>query len=132
MLAALTVSPPHPFNWLAGWGFILLAFLTGAGIGLFFHKPGFLGGYDALPRRMLRLGHIALAALGMLNILFGLSPQAVGAIDQIASISLLAGAASMPTVCFLTAWRTPARHLFFIPVLCLTTAVVVVLIGGLS
>ena len=34
----------------------------------------------------------------------------------------VAGAVSMPTVCFLSAWRKPLRHLFFIPVLSLIGA----------
>jgi hypothetical protein len=36
----------------------------------------------------------------------------------------------MPAICFLAAWRGVFRHLFFIPVLCLITAVVLVLLGG--
>jgi hypothetical protein len=49
---------------------VLLAFATGAGLGLFFHRDDFLGGYNSFRRRIVRLGHIALAALGMLNVIF--------------------------------------------------------------
>jgi hypothetical protein len=122
---------PHPFNWAAGWGFVLAAFLSGAGIGMFFHRDGFLGGYASYPRRMLRLGHIALAALGMMNVLFALSPLPTGRATSVASGLFLAGAVLMPAVCFLAAWRKPLRHLFFLPVAALVLAVVFTLVGGL-
>ena len=109
-------------NWIAGWWLILAGFASGAVIGLFFHRPDFLGGYGSLHRRMLRLGHIAFCALGMLNLIVGLSPQT--------SPLLVAGGAMMPVVCFLTAWKEKCRHLFFVPVLTLVAAVVLVLTGG--
>lgn len=109
-------------NWYAGWCMILTAFATGAVIGLFFHRDEFLGGYMSFRRRILRLGHIALAALGMINILFGLTPSvaaaaAASSLDaRVASVGLIVGGFSMPAVCFLSAWRKGFRHLFFIPV----------------
>ncbi len=110
-------------NWQVGWILVLGSFLSGALMGLFFHRDGFMGGYNSFPRRMVRLGHIALAALGMLNLIVGLSGQT--------SPWLVAGGAMMPVVCFLTAWRKPCRHLFFAPVLCLVVGVIVlVMVGG--
>ena len=109
-----------------------MAFVTGAIIGLWFHKPGWLGGYDSLRRRMLRLGHIALAALGMMNVIYSLSPWPIYGTWQgwAASIGFAGGALFMPTVCFLTAWREPFRHLFFIPVISLLVGVIATLLGG--
>ena len=90
-------------NWYAGWGMILTAFVTGAILGLFFYREGFLGGYASFRRRLIRLGHIALAALGMVNLLFALSPwpeqshwQTKGARIGRLSIRL---ASSSPTNC---------------------------------
>lgn len=124
----------HPVNLYAGWAFVLAAFLTGALVGLGFHKPGFLGGYDSLRRRMTRLGHIAFAALGMINVLYGLTPfpPAGTAAAAVASVGLIVGGVAMPAVCFLTAWREPFRHLFFIPVASLVAGVVAILVGGFS
>src|SRR5688500_11249151 len=68
------VMVPHPLNWTFGWALVLSAFVTGAGIGLAFHRDDFLGGYGSFRRRVVRLGHIAQAALGMLNVLYSLSP----------------------------------------------------------
>jgi hypothetical protein len=126
-------APVHPLNWQAGWLLVLGAFVTGALIGLAFHREDFLGGYSAFRRRMLRLGHIALAALGMMNVIFSLSPWPPPAAwsGQAASICFVAGGLTMPAACFLTAWREPFRHVFAIPVAALVLAVVFTLIGGL-
>ncbi len=122
----------HVHNWYFGWGLLLSGFVTGAAIGLFFHRPDFLGGYTAFSRRILRLGHISQAALGMVNILYGLSPWPHGSLweAQAASICFIVGGISMPTVCYLTAWKEPFRHLFFIPVTSLILATIYTLQGG--
>jgi len=119
-------------NWYFGWAAILAAFVSGAGLGLYFHQPEFLGGYSSFRRRIVRLGHIALAALGMINVLFSLSPMpsASSLPTQIASIGFVIGGITMPAVCFLTGWRIGFRFLFFIPVLALTIAVIETLRNG--
>lgn len=113
-------------NWYFGWSMILTAFLTGAILGLFFYREDFLGGYASFRRRILRLGHIALAALGMMNVLYGLSPMAAEPSPeaQIASLGFIIGGVTMPAVCFLTAWRVGFRHLFVIPVSALIIAAI--------
>jgi len=115
----------HPLNWRVGWALVLGAFVTGAGIGLFIHREDFLGGYQSYRRRLLRLGHIALAALGMLNVLFALTPWLMPA----AATCFIVGGISMPVVCFLSAWQEKCRHLFCVPVVSLVVAVVMMLIG---
>jgi hypothetical protein len=120
----------HPLNWYAGWTLILAAFITGAGIGLFFHREDFWGGYASFRRRLVRLGHIALAALGGLNVLFSVATPAAPTSIHVASLLLLIGAVSMGPICFLTGWRQSFRHLFLIPVSSLIAAVVLVLFGG--
>src|SRR3954451_20533551 len=116
LLLAVADAAPHvrPLNWSAGWFMILLGFLGGAGLGLCFHRDEFLGGYASFRRRIVRLGHISLVALGMLNLLFGMSPWPVAGTTQsaIAAACFVAGAILMPAVCFLTAWRASMRLLF--------------------
>ena len=98
----------------------MAAFATGALLGLGFHRDDFLGGYGSFRRRLARLGHIALAALGGLNVLYGLSPVPANALP---GYLLLAGGIAMPAVCFLSAWKPGFRHLFFVPVVLLITGV---------
>ena len=121
---------PHPLNFYAGWNLVLVAFLTGAAIGLFFHREDFWGGYASFRRRIVRLGHIALAALGMMNVLYALCPRpAPGAWNEPWATRLwILGGVTMPLVCFLTGWREPFRNLFFIPVTALVAAVILTLI----
>lgn len=119
----------HSLNFIAGWWLIMTAFASGAVIGLGFHREEFLGGYASFRRRLVRLGHIALAALGMLNVVYGIAPvhAAAGFPASLPGLLFLGGAISMPLVCFLAAWRAPFRHLFFIPVAQLLAAVALVL-----
>src|SRR5262245_57722563 len=118
-------------NWYFGWLLVLSAFVTGAGLGLFFHRDDFLGGYASFRRRILRLGHIAQAALGMMNVLYGLSPWPAADCPEaaVAGWAFVVGGVSMPAVCFLSAWKKPFRHLFFIPVTALIVAAVTTLRG---
>ena len=121
----------HLANWYAGWSMLLAAFITGALLGLFFWREDFMGGYASWQRRLTRLGHIALAALGILNMVYAIAPlPATGSWQaQGASIGLIVGGCSMPAVCFLCAWRKPLRHLFVIPVAALFAATVCVLLA---
>ena len=107
----------HSVNLFAGWAGFLAGAVTGALMGLFFHKEEWLGGYGSFPRRMVRLGHIACFGLGLINILFALSAAALPAsrAADFASVLLIIGMITMPLNCFLTAWKRPFRHAFFIP-----------------
>jgi hypothetical protein len=125
-------APTHFLNWWCGWAMLLGAFVTGAALGLFFRRDDFWGGYASFRRRIVRLGHIALAALGMLNVIYAICPwpQPGTMPARVASIGFVIGGASMPAVCFLTGWKPLFRHLFFVPVLALIIAVLAVLLGG--
>lgn len=117
------------FNLIAGWTCMVAGALSGAAIGLFFHREDWMGGYASLRRRMIRLGHIAFFGLGFLNVLFALSVTAVPlppSYGRYASMGFAAGALTMPACCFLTAWRAGLRRLFPIPV-----AAVLLGLGGL-
>lgn len=110
--------------WSFGWALVLAGIASGATLGLGFHAETFAGGYTSWRRRLARLGHIACVALGILVMLVALSPAAA-ATGTLASVCFglwRVGAVAMPTVCFLSAWRKPLRHLFFVPVLALSSA----------
>ena len=105
-------------NFQAGWAGFLLGAFSGMVAGLFFYREDWMGGYGSWRRRMTRLGHVSFFGLGILNVLFALSVRAAGLERvEVASWALVVGAATMPTVCYLSAWKPAARHLFFVPVL---------------
>ncbi len=118
-------------NLLAGWIGIVLGFVAGAVAGLFFWREEWLGGYGSWRPRMVRLGHISFFGLGFINILFAITvsaldlPRSRGLIWS--SSLLIAGAITMPVVCYVAAWRMNLRHLFPIPVACLLSAVVILI-----
>jgi hypothetical protein len=104
-------------NLHAAWIGMLCGAAFGAVLGLFFHGEEWLGGYASWPRRMLRLGHIALFGIALINLSFALTAGALRLEGGLAWPSglLIVGAVTMPLVCFLSAWRKPFRHLFFVP-----------------
>lgn len=117
---------------LAGWIGVLGGVLSGAIIGLFFHRDDWVGGYGSFSRRMIRLGHISFFGIGFLNFALGLTFTAVSLSAshvQVAAYAMVVGAMTMPLVCFLTAWRKPFRHLFFIPVLSVLASALAVVSG---
>lgn len=119
-------------NLLAGWIGVLGGVLSGALIGLFFHRDEWAGGYGAFARRMLRLGHISFFGIGFLNFALALTFAAMtlpALYVQVAAYAMVTGAVTMPLTCFLTAWRKPFRHLFFIPVLSVLVSALAVVAG---
>jgi hypothetical protein len=117
---------------VAGWSGMLLGLFAGASIGLFFHQESFAGGYASFRRRLMRLGHVAFFGLGILNVLYALTLKLSGVelrYPVIASASLVAAAALMPLVCFLSAWKMPFRHLFAIPVACVAVSLALLIEG---
>jgi hypothetical protein len=111
-------------NLLTAWAAILIGLVSGTLIGLFFHQPEWLGGYSSWRRRMLRLGHISFFGTGFLNLAYVVSLDHLHLADppRLASAAFVVGAVSMPTVCFLSAWREGFRRLFFVPVASLIVA----------
>jgi hypothetical protein len=112
-------------NMQAAWVGFLLGCVAGAATGLFFHNDDWLGGYASWPRRMLRLAHIAFFGIGFINLSFALTARALG-LDaglRSTSILLIAGAVTMPAVCYLSAWKPAFRNLFFVPAMSVTVGI---------
>lgn len=109
---------------------MLLGVICGAIMGLLFHRENWLGGYASHPRRFLRLGHISFFGIGLLTLFYGLSLEPMAVATQPARIGLIGLAVAlfgMPSVCGLTAWKKPFRHLFFLPVLGAATGITIIL-----
>src|SRR6267378_693035 len=112
-------------NLIAAWLGILLGFGSGLGLGLFFNRENWLGGYNSLKRRLYRLAHISLFGLGAVNLFFyftALRLPTITPVVVIASWGFIIGAISMPICCLLMA-HFPRTHLLFsIPVASLLVA----------
>jgi len=120
-------------NLIGGWLGMLGGVLSGAVVGLFFHREDWMGGYGSYRRRLTRLGHISFFGLGFLNLIFAATAAQLllhGGWLATASWGLIVGALTMPVCCFLSAWRKPWRHLFPVPVVAVITGIVAILIGG--
>lgn len=74
---------------------------------------------------MIRLAHIAFFGIGFLNLAFLLTARTLGLETglQPASALLIVGAVAMPAVCYLSAWKSAFRHLFFIPAMSVTVGI---------
>lgn len=119
-------------NLIGGWLAMLAGVLSGSVAGLLFHDENWLGGYSSFRRRLARLGHISFFGVGILNLLFAATAGQLllrPGYLTVASAGLVVGVITMPTCCFLTAWRKPLRHLFPIPVFSVAIGIAAILAG---
>ena len=129
---AIIITNAINLHLFVGWTAMLFGAASGALIGLFFHRADWAGGYGSLRRRMLRLGHISFFGIGFLNFLFAMTLSQVdlpGSYVRFASAGFLVAVVAMPLNCFLTAWKEPFRHLFFVPVLAVVAGIAPILLG---
>ncbi len=126
---------PTPSAWRSraaaiAWCSILAGALSGMLMGLWsfngpFPTPDWIGDYDSLPRRFLRLAHVAMFALGLLHMLVArqitsasISPN----IDRLGLNAMAAGNILMPTILIAAAAWEPLKYLTPIPTVALTIA----------
>jgi hypothetical protein len=111
-------------NLVIAWLWLLLGFVAGMVLGMFFHGENWLGGYASFRRRMYRLGHISFFGLGAVNLLFCLTVQnfsLAGQLVSVASWAFIVGAITMPVCCVVMAHFPKAHLIFAVPVLSLIT-----------
>jgi hypothetical protein len=113
-------------NLFLAWLWILVGILSGLGMGMFFQKEEWLGGYASFRRRLYRLGHISFFGLALLNLAFVFTVRSEslnGPVITIASWGFLIGAIAMPLCCAIVATLPNLRIvLFSIPVTSLLAA----------
>ena len=112
-------------NLFIAWIWMLLGFVSGAILGSFFHRDGWLGGYASFRRRMYRLGHISFFGLALMNLMFYVTVREAalaGPLITWASRGFLLGALTMPVCCALMAHVPGTRLLFAVPVISLISA----------
>ena len=115
-------APLFQINLHLAWLWLLLGFVTGMMLGMFFHDEKWLGGYASHKRRMYRLGHISFFGLGTVNLMFYFTAQLFGAGNPLlafASWALVIGAVTMPICCAVMAHLPKAHLVFTVPVLSL-------------
>lgn len=108
---------------LFAWSWIVIGLATGVWLGAFFAREDWLGGYGSWPRRLVRLGHVSFVGTGLLNVAahWTLQQLAVGDPAQAwIRAAFVAGAVTMPAVCFTAAFAQRAKGLFAVPVALLT------------
>jgi hypothetical protein len=108
-------------NLVLAWTWILLGFVSGMSLGLFFHRDDWLGGYASFRRRLYRLGHVSFFGLGAVNLFFFLTARGLPHSNAVALASGLfaVGAVLMPVCCLLVAHLPKAKMCFAAPVLTL-------------
>jgi hypothetical protein len=117
-------------NLLLAWLLILLGFVTGMVLGMFFHGENWLGGYNSFMRRMYRLGHISFFGLGVVNLCFYLTVKSLSAAGNSAGVAswlFIVGAVTMPLSCVIMAHFPKAHAIFAIPVSSLIAGAVLTL-----
>jgi len=118
-------------NLFLAWLWILLGFVSGMTLGMFFHHENWLGGYGSFKRRMYRLAHISFFGLGAVNLLFWLTMQIIDArepLADLASSAFIIGTITMPLCCMVMAQFPKAHLIFAIPVLSLIAGGVLTLL----
>ena len=124
--------PEGRLNEAIAWVSIACAMLAGAVIGLWsfggpLPAPAGFEAYDALPRRLFRLAHIAAIALPVLNLLYVRylgSGKGSRRIRLLGCRLLLAGSLLLPTLLAGAAFWLPLRYALPLPVSCLIAATV--------
>jgi hypothetical protein len=117
-------------NLVLAWAWILAGFVSGFVLGLFFHRPDWLGGYGSAPRRLVRLAHIAFFGTGFINFMFWFTASRLawgGTALAVASWAFVIGALAMPLCCLLMAWHPRFRPLFGVPVFSLVAGAAITL-----
>ncbi|MGI9391164.1 MAG: hypothetical protein ACR2O1_13995 [Boseongicola sp.] len=115
------------------WCSILAGALSGLMMGLWsfdgpIPPPKWLGGYDTLARRFLRLAHTAMFALGVLHMIVARQIAASPVrpdLDRLALFAMALGNIGMPAVLIVAAVWQPFKFLTPIPALAITTAIAV-------
>src|SRR3989338_6035531 len=105
-----------------GWLWILVGIFVGAIMSMWSFNGPFVspvGDYDSLPRRMLRLSHIAFIALAMINILYGYEIDKVKLKEKFKSLGsnfILYGAILMPLVLMGAVFYENLKYFAVIPI----------------
>lgn len=114
------------WNIVFGWTWMNLGFITGLLMGLKAEQfgltvkegPTWMDGYSSVPRRLIRLGHVAFLMLPLLNIVYGQFLDGANLPlpwKQTGSYAMIFGAIGVPILCMTAAFFRPLKLLLGIP-----------------
>ena len=118
-----------------GWLWILVGIFVGAIMSMWSFNGPFVspvGDYDSLPRRMLRLSHIAFIALAMINILYGYEIDKVKLKEKfkrLRSSFILYGAILMPLVLMGAVFYENLKYFAVVPIFLIIISLIIILAG---
>lgn len=118
-----------------GWLWIFIGIILGAIIGMWsFNGPlsSPVGDYTSLPRRMLRLSHIAFIALAIINILYGYEIDKIKIRDKIKRIGsnfIIYGTILMPLILLASVFYENFKYLTMIPAVLIMTSIFIMVLG---
>ena len=124
-------------NRLFGWSLFLAGIAGGMLLGLWafngpFPAPERFADYAGVPRRLLRLAHIAAMALGVTNVLFAHELPHVslsGGSRTLASWAMITGGLLMPAVLTIAAFEERWKYLLPLPATATLLGVTLVCVG---
>lgn len=128
--ATRSQAKAEAFSAIVAWSSIALGAISGLIMGLWsfggpFPLPEMIGAYDALPRRFLRLAHIAFFALGMLHLMVlrqVRSARPYSRLNRHALRAMTFGNITMSPILIAAAFWDPIKYLAAFPALSLTFA----------
>jgi hypothetical protein len=121
-----------------GWIWILVGLIVGAIMGMWAFNgpmPSPVGDYTSLPRRMLRLSHIAFIALAIINILYGYEVDKINLrnnLKKAGSRCMIYGAFLMPLFLIAAAFFEPLKYLTMISATLVIIAVAIMAFGQIQ
>ena len=119
-------------NVLFGWIWMCVGLFLGMILGLRAEGENWLGGYVSVPRRYLRLAHVAFIALSIINILYG---KELGAVDlpnqvkDIGSALMIFGAMGVPLACISAAFLRKTKYFLPLPATAVLAGAIILVIG---
>ena len=121
-----------------GWLWILVGIIVGAVMGMWsFNGPldSPVGDYTSLPRRMLRLSHIAFIALAIINILYGYEIDKVKIKEKfkrMGSKCMIYGAILMPVLLIASVFVESFKYFMIIPTILIIIALLIMVSGKIK
>ena len=94
-----------------------------------------VGDYTSLPRRLLRLAHIALISLGIINILYGYEIDRIKIKDKLRNVGskcIIYGTIFMPLVLISAVFFEPLKYLAMIPAVLIMISLIIIIMGKIK